>query len=446
MLRALNYCGPGALMAKCDWNAAYKHFHVKENQLRYNYVSWLGMFFLELCLTFGCISSVGIYDRGARVIIWIALLLTGYPQFLVIQHLDDMVCIGDSDGKHIGEYYKKYLWVCSQVGVSLAGTDNPDKAFAPTTRGQLLGIFYDTVLWIWWLSEEKIRRYTNDIVDLLKKGESSQRGIWEMVGKILYVAPLIPESRYHLSALLKINKLSEDPNHLVKLDDLARDQLVWWRAMIQLCATGSPIPSGYNVCPLWAQFADSDAAGGSLLVGGRGVGAMLKDQWTFLHWPAFINSNMKAECCGVMWRHKLSFLELVGHALHIMAFSDKVTGRTICSLIDNHGSVVIARKGRDLKCPVSDCLVRACNYVATALQCKTFVADIARCSTSSARAVDAISKSEWNMFHELMPDHETDPRRIPQSFVRWLEKQFYDWKLGPKIFSDLNSWGVETLF
>jgi hypothetical protein len=210
--------------------------------------------------------------------------------------------VGCGDGTKIWEFYKKYLWVCSQVGVSLAGTENPDKAFAPTTCGQVLGIYFDTVKWIWWLSGEKIRRYSNDIVDLLKCGESSQRGIWEMVGKILYISPLVPESRYHLSSLLKLNKLSEDPNFLVKLDGLARDQLVWWRAMINLCATGSPIPSGYNVCPLWAQVGDSDAAGGSLAFGGRGVGAILKDQWTFLHWPAYINSNKKSACCGRMWR------------------------------------------------------------------------------------------------------------------------------------------------
>ena len=254
-----------------------------------------------------------------------------------------MCCVGVKGGKHIWKFYEKYLWVCKQVGVSLAGVGNPDKAFEPTTRGQLLGIYFDTVLWIWWLSDEKIRRYTNDIMDLHKKGEASQRVIWGVVGKILYVSPLIPESKYHLSALLRMNRQSEDPNCLVILTDLAKEQLVYWNAMIQLCATGSPIPSGYDVCPLWAQIGDSDAAGGSLCVAGRGVGIVLQDQWTFLHWPALINSNKECGDCGMRWKCKLSFLELVGHALHIMAFPELTSGATISTRIDNHGSVVIAR-------------------------------------------------------------------------------------------------------
>ena len=245
---------------------------------------------------------MGIFDRGARLVIWIALLLAAYPQFLVVQHLDDMCCIGTRDGKHLQRYYDTYKWVCEQVGISLAGTDNKDKSFEPNTKGQLLGIHFDTISWKWWLSDEKISRYTNDIMDLYRKKEASQRVIWEVVGKILYVSPLIPDSRYHLSALLKANKKSKNANELVILDDLALSQLLWWRAMIPLCATGAPIPSGYNECPLWAQFGDSDAAGGSLMVSGRGVGVVLGNKWTFVHWPKFINTEVKASCCGMAWR------------------------------------------------------------------------------------------------------------------------------------------------
>ena len=36
---------------------------------------------------FGCVSSVGLFDRGARVIIWIALRESNFPFWLAIQHL-----------------------------------------------------------------------------------------------------------------------------------------------------------------------------------------------------------------------------------------------------------------------------------------------------------------------------------------------------------------------
>ena len=90
ILWALNFCGRGARFAKCDWNAAYKHIAVAQNQLRYQWFGWLGMFFVELCLIFGCISSVGLNDRLAQLIWLIVSALLSYPGNLLIQRLDDL--------------------------------------------------------------------------------------------------------------------------------------------------------------------------------------------------------------------------------------------------------------------------------------------------------------------------------------------------------------------
>ena len=100
ILVALNYVGRGAKFFKCDWNQAYKHIGVRPSQLKYQYFKWLGRYFIELCLVFGNVSSVGIYDRMARLMWLIAASVVGYPHFLVIQHLDDLCAIGSGkDGK-----------------------------------------------------------------------------------------------------------------------------------------------------------------------------------------------------------------------------------------------------------------------------------------------------------------------------------------------------------
>ena len=109
ILIALSYCGRGAKFAKCDWNAAYKHVAVAQKQLRYQWFSWLGKFFVELCLVFGYVSSVGIYDRLARLMWLIVAALLTYPRFLVIQHLDDLCMVGWGDDGRLEEFYAKYL-------------------------------------------------------------------------------------------------------------------------------------------------------------------------------------------------------------------------------------------------------------------------------------------------------------------------------------------------
>ena len=89
-LAALAAAGRGAFMIKMDWADAYKHVHVREEDVRLQWFSWLGMNFAEVCLVFGAVSSVGIYDRAAKVVLDLVLRLSGFPAKMVCQHLDDV--------------------------------------------------------------------------------------------------------------------------------------------------------------------------------------------------------------------------------------------------------------------------------------------------------------------------------------------------------------------
>ena len=280
---ALNYCGRGAVFTKSDWNAAYKHVAVQQKQLRYQWFMWLQKYFLELCLIFGCVSSVGLYDRLARLIWMIAAAIEMYPYFLIIQHLDDLIMIGRGDDGRVQKVYQRYLDVCTKTGISLQEPKDAasDKAFGPTTEGSMLGIWFNTVTWKWWLSSDKVLRYANDLTDLLQTEETSQRTIWESVGKILYVSYLIPESKYYTCSLLKTNNQSEDPKARIKITEEMKREIRWWIPMVRLVGEGMPIPPTYNVCPPLALEADNDAARGSKK-GAPGCGIVMGDAWAYL--------------------------------------------------------------------------------------------------------------------------------------------------------------------
>ena len=104
---------------------------------------------------------------------------------------------------------------------------------------------------------------------------------------------------------------------------------------------------------------------------------------------------------------------------------------------DNDGTVIKCAKGYDLKCCVSDCLIRASNYIAVQLQAKAYVVNVRRCSSLESSAADSISKCEWKRLDQLMPHRDLDPRPIPRSFVKWMEAPTDDWDLGPKVMKDL---------
>ena len=88
-------------------------------------------------------------------------------------------------------------------------------------------------------------------------------------------------------------------------------------------------------CPFLAttpvEFGDSDASGRSYSTG-HGVGAVIEsDAWARAFWPRVINTLGVAPCCGVIWRHKLCFLESCGHILTLMAFAEECLDRIIAN-------------------------------------------------------------------------------------------------------------------
>ena len=306
----------------------------------------------------------------------------------------------------------------------------------------MLGVWFNTETWTWWLSEEKVLRYTNDLTDLLGKDTATQREIWESVGKVLYVSTLIPESKYYTSAMLKANNWSEDPSAEVKLTKDLKRQVKWWIPMIRLVGNGMPIPTTYDVCPPLALEADSDAAGGSKR-GSPGCGIVKGDAWTYLQWPSYVNSDRVCGC-GRKFRHKLSFLEMMGHLLHVSVFPEEVRGRSIRTNIDNEGTVVLTAKGRDTRCALTDCLIGTINHVAVALDCRAYVVKVTRCSTTEAKAADALSKAAYYKFRELMPTSEKLPKTIPRTVKAWIENPVVDRDLGRKIVRELMIEGVEV--
>ena len=200
---------------------------------------------------------------------------------------------------------------------------------------------------------------------------------------------------------------------------------------------------GCFVGPLNALQADSDAAGGTLK-GGAGVGIVMGNKWTQMLWPPYVNSDAVCEC-GSKFRHKMSFLEMVGHLLHVAVFAEEVRNKAIRTNIDNQGTVRLAKKGRAFRCRLTDTLIKAINHVAISLNCRAYVVKVRRCSTVPAKAADALSKSNFNQFKEMVPSAEDSPREIPVAIRSWLENPRSDSDLGRRIVLELKYWGVDVL-
>ena len=105
-LYSLHSAGRGCWFCKIDWSGAYKQLRTQETDVRQQFFQWCGKWFAELCLTFGGASSVGLFDRLAKVFIHIGTQRSGVMRKQVRQIIDDVVACGTK--LQVERFYRKY--------------------------------------------------------------------------------------------------------------------------------------------------------------------------------------------------------------------------------------------------------------------------------------------------------------------------------------------------
>ena len=118
------------------------HVHPDDQDLQ-----WMGIIFVELCLVYGAASSPGIYDRLAKLVLDLAVKLSGFPRNVVCD-LDDVcatILAGSAALHTVHRFPDAYFSVSEQLGMRLTPYDDPDKAFAPRRSGVVLGVHWENL-------------------------------------------------------------------------------------------------------------------------------------------------------------------------------------------------------------------------------------------------------------------------------------------------------------
>lgn len=439
-LAVLEKAGRGCYIMKIDWSDAYKHIPVRAEDLNLQWFEWLGKAFQELCLIFGTASSVGLYDQVAKLVLEIVLAISKFPHDWVCQHLDDVCAAAPAGSEALQAFGNIYRKVAEQVGVKLAPTTDPDKAFSACKRGTVLGVYYDTESWTWQIPSEKLARLVTAIKAAMEEGHVTQQEMWSLCGKIIHYAPLIPEGRFNLDQLIKANSESKEKKHMVVITESLRRQLSFWWLMLQTCAEGVSIPSPKLNFPPWTREVYTDAAGGSLEGVGRGCGVVSEEWWAYIPWPRKINCGMKAED-GKKLSRKLSALELVGPLVAVAAGHDWCRGKWTRVWVDNSGSVGIWKKGYSTSCPLSNTLEKAIATVAAGIGCRFTIEKVRRRTTAGAVLADDLSKADFNQFWRKAGPVNLNPAPIPKCILAWLADPVSDEELGSRTLMEIKQTG-----
>ena len=422
------------------FSGAYKQLRTSNSDVRQQFFWWMGKFFAELCLVFGSSSSVGLYDRLAKVFLVIAAKLSQMPRDQVEQIIDDTVAAGTKS--QVQKFYFKYREVAMDCGVKLAPEDNPKKAFAARQEGEVFGVNYNTVSWTWWLSEEKLGVIIDMLLKLEEGSEHTLLFLKRITGKLMAYRRLVPQGKFHLGQLVKVSSSGSncDMMRIVTVSDWARYEAWFWRTMLPFCAHRVRLPDPDSHLPPWALHAFTDSAGGVPNSWGRGAGAVMEDGWwSYLPWGDVINSNLTF-VDGVLYRNKMSAWELVGPLLVLTAGVERVRDQSLVVPVDNDGSVKIFQKGWCTSCVLCSTLVLAISEVAAAINCKIEIVQITRCSNTMASAADAISKGDIRKLRSLVANTSSAPAKVPKALISWVANPVGDRRLGEKLLLEM---GVE---
>lgn len=441
-LRVLNRAGRRCKFCKIDWADAYKQITVHPDDLNLQWFSWLGKAFVELCLVFGCVSSAGLFDRLAKLIIHIAVFRSSFDPKLVCQVLDDCCAAAPEFSTDLERFDAEFFNVAAMLGISLAPRDDPKKSFGPSTAGTVLGIDYDSINWTWSIGEEKLGRLLLLIKETLEASSVELATFQSLVGKLIHVKPLVAAGKFNLDHILRSLKTPSDP---LSLNSDTKRQLFFWFTMLQTCSSISSIPNPDALLPPWAKEVYTDAAGGSWREKGHGVGAVMPGWWAYLPWSRAINTG-RPTGDGRSLDRVLSALELLGPLLVISA------GHSFCRLnavrvfVDNAGSVYIWKKGYSTSCQLSSTVVKAIATVAAGIGCSFEIDKITRCSTPLAVMADALSKADFPRFWGTAYQNSgfelgLEPAWVPPSLLRWVESPRPDDDLGLRILHDVASKG-----
>ena len=436
-VKCLTHSGVNCYIMKADWQNAYKHIAVREDDIPLQFIQWGGRYFAELKLVFGTVSSPGIFDDLAKLVFWIARELVSYPARLTEQHLDDAFGCGD-DRRRLLSLYESYRAVADQRGVRLASEDDPEKMLKPCKEATILGVQFETDSWHWFISEEKMARIVGNLKEIVEDSEVQNQKLLSTVGRIVDVAHLVPQGRLNMGFLIKEGDSELRKSAMVIPSPQARRQAKWWLEHIQwACWRSVILDPDRGISPL-AVPAFTDAAGGSYTSVGNGLGGVVFPKtWFYFNWPKNVQLNWKNED-GVGFKNKLTCLEAVGPLVAVCTGHRLIRNSAMEVFVDNQGAVDIARKGYSTSDPYSYTIIKAAFDVAHGLNAELKVTKVRRCSNVGSVIADDLSKGQLGSLKRMMPGRDVDPAHVPRVILKWLRDPFIDMDLGKAILREMS--------
>ena len=199
----------------------------------------------------------------------------------------------------------------------------PDKAVAPTTSMDWLGIHFNTEEWTMALKPGKLDELLHWLPLLLRRKRVKRVLLQKILGSLVWASAVVRSGAIFFNRLLMLLRKLKRPHHSIHFSAEAKKDVIWWVKTLSLFHGKSPIPPAVWT-PLTSFSTDASLEGFGMVWGKRAIAGLFTSEYDDL-------DISKKEMLTIMAAIKHWFADLSN--LKVLIFSDNQA----CVALLNYG-------------------------------------------------------------------------------------------------------------
>ena len=259
MVRRIIELGPGCLLYKRDLKGAFRQFSSDPGDYSFSGISWGDVIFIDTRLAMGLRSASFCCQSVTEMVAKIA-----GKKAHVFVYLDDFG--GAELASRASESFEYIGWLLKFFGLEEA----PEKAMAPSTKMDWLGVSFDTLEWSMALKPGKLQELLEWLPKLLKCKRVKRVMLQKVLGSLVWAASIIRAGVVFFNRLLSLLRKLKRPNHSIYFSREAKKDVEWWVRTLKAFGGKAQIPAAVWT-PLVTFSTDASLEGFGMVWGSRAI-------------------------------------------------------------------------------------------------------------------------------------------------------------------------------